>query len=341
MKDAFDARRAIVEKLESLTELKGRLKEHVEMLAHTIGPRSYEEHPESLERAATFLEETWQNQGYEVRRQTYHYGAYKNWFTYVKAGKGVNLEVTIRGREKPEEIVLVGAHHDSAGNAPGADDNASGDAALVEISREMRYAMPAKTVRFVAFSHEEPPYGGTRAMGSTRYAVEARKRGDNIISMMALDAIGYYSDQPGSQKQVVVSIPNQPDTQPQEITSFPDIGNFLAFVGHGGSRQLVEDAASVFRRNAAFPTEVVVAPVDGLYKFGEIAVLPEPYEKVGWSDHASFWGQGYNNAIMVTDTGPLRNPHYHKNTEIVDSLDFNGLTLVTAGLTDVVRYLAA
>ena len=97
----------------------------------------------------------------------------------------------------------------------------------------------------------------------------------------------------------------------------------------------------MFRRNATFPTVELVVPIDELEKFGEIAYVPAPYTKAGWSDHASFWGQGYNNAIMVTDTGPLRNPHYHTVTETVDSLDFNGLTLVTAGLTDVVRYLAA
>lgn len=330
MKDAFDPRRAAVEQREYLNELRGRLEVHVEMLAHTIGPRSYEEHPESLERAASFLEETWQKQGYGVRKQIYPYQT-NGWLRFLgirNDGVGVNLEVTVRGREKPEEIVVIGAHYDSAGNTPGADDNASGVAALLEISREMRNAMPAKTVRFVAFSHEEPPYSYTRAMGSTRYAVEAREKGDNIISMIALEAIGFYTDQPGSQQQ-------------HDVVSLPNIGNFLAFVGYEGSRQLVEQAARVFKRNAAFPTVELVAPVDELYKFGEIALVPAPYADAGRSDHASFWGQGYNNAIMVTDTAPLRNPHYHKDTDTVETLDFNGLTLVTAGLTDVVRDLAA
>lgn len=112
MKEAFDPRRATVEQQESLIVLRGRLKGHVEMLAHTIGPRSYEEYPESLERAATFLEETWQEQGYDVRRQTYLYPAYN--FLRIpmyKEGVGVNLEVTMRGREKPEEIVVIGAHY--------------------------------------------------------------------------------------------------------------------------------------------------------------------------------------------------------------------------------------
>lgn len=328
MTEAFDARKA-VEQQESLTQLKERLEGHAEMLACTIGPRSYEEHPESLERAATFIEETWQNQGYDIRRQTYLYQP-NGWMRLLGArrdGVGVNLEVTVRGRERPGEIVVIGAHYDSAGHSPGADDNASGVAALLEISSALKNAELAKTVRFVAFSHEELPYGGTRAMGSTRYAVEARKREDNIISMMAFDAIGYYSDQPGSQQQL-------------DVVSLPDIGNFLAFVGHEGSRQLVEGAASVFRRNADFPTVELVAPKDGLYKSGEIAVLPEPYEKAGWSDQASFWGQDYD-AFMVTDTAFLRNRHYHKVTDTVDTLDFNGLALVTAGLTDVVRYLAA
>lgn len=329
MKDVFDPRRAAVEQQESLTELKRRLEGHVEMLAHTIGPRSYEEYPRSLERAATFIEETWQNQGYGVRRQTYPYQP-NGWMRLLgirNDGVGVNLEVTVLGREQPEEIVLIGAHYDSAGNTPGADDNASGIAALLEISRKMRNAMPARTVKFVAFSHEEPPYSFTKAMGSTRYAVEARKNGDNITSMMALEAIGFYSDQPGSQKQ-------------HDVVSLPDIGNFLAFVGYEGSRQLVEQAARVFRKNAAFPTVELVAPVDELKIIGEIARLPEPYEDAGRSDHASFWGQGYRNAIMVTDTGPLRNPYYHETPEPVESLDFNGLTLVTVGLTDVVRDLA-
>ena len=329
MKAAFDVRRAEVEEQESLTELKGRLEGHVEMLAHTIGPRSYEKHPGSLERAATFIETTWQEQGYDVRRQTYSYQP-NGWMRFLgirRDGVGVNLEATLRGIERPEEIVVIGAHYDSAGNAPGADDNASGVAALLEISREMRNAMPAKTVKFVEVRHEEPPYFGTRAMGSARYAVEARERGDNITSMIVLDAIGFYSDQPGSQKQ-------------HDVVPLPDTGNFLAFIGYEKSQQLVEGAASVFRRNAAFPTAVLVVPADKLVIVGEIAHVLEPYEDAARSDHASFWGQGYD-AFMVTDTAFLRSQHYHTITDTVGTLDYNGLALVTAGLTDVVRYLAA
>ena len=283
--------------------LADRLRGHVVALAAEIGER-HVLRPRALGDAATFIGREWRAQGYEVRPQEYE----------VQDVACANLEVTCRGRSRPDEIVLVGAHYDSVPGSPGADDNASGVAALLEISRAVGAAAPRRTVRCVAFVNEEPPFFLTEDMGSRRYARAARAAGDDIRLMLSLETIGYYSEAAGSQHY-----------PPLLGRFYPDRGNFAAFVSNLRSRAALRRLVAAFRARSDFPVEHAAT----------LALIPG----VGWSDHASFWRQGYP-AIMVTDTAPYRYPYYHDTEDTPDKLDFDALARLVHGLSQAVVALA-
>jgi len=223
-----------------------------------------------------------------------------------------NVVVDVAG-ETPE-LVVVGAHYDSAQGAPGADDNATGVAAALELLRELSKTRMHKTLRIVLFANEEPPYFQSEGMGSLVHAKAARSRGDQIDAMLSLESVGYFSDAAGSQQY------------PWPIgLLYPDRGDFVAFVGNVGSRALVRRAIGTFRSAAAFPSEG--------------AALPESIPGVGWSDQWAFWQLGYR-AIMVTDTAPFRNPQYHMGRDSAATIDYQRLARVTRGLARVVEELA-
>jgi hypothetical protein len=166
-----------------------RLRTHVEQLASDIGERNVFR-PTSLQAAASYVEHEWEHQGYAVERLAYD----------VSGVRCLNLEITRSGGARDREILLIGAHYDTVTGSPGANDNASGVSALVEISRLFASIEPALTVRFVAFVNEEPPFFMTRQQGSTVYAEAARRRGDDIRLMASIETIGWYSSEPGSQR---------------------------------------------------------------------------------------------------------------------------------------------
>ncbi len=280
-----------------------RLRRHVETLAGEIGERNVP-HYIALSKAADYVDSSLSDAGFTVARQGYRVGTQ---ICY-------NLEVEIPGTDRATEILVIGAHYDSVLGSPGANDNATGVAALVEIARECAAARPSRTVRFVAFVNEEPPYFQTEAMGSLVYARRCRERGDNVVGMLSLETIGYYSDARGSQKY------------PFPLGLFyPSTGNFLGFVANRGSRDLLFDAIASFRRHARFPSEG--------------GALVESLPGIGWSDHWSFWQVGYP-AIEVTDTAPFRYPHYHTLADTPDKVDYDRLSLVTGALGIVVADLA-
>ena len=250
------------------------LRAHVRMLAGEIGERNVFR-PSALRAAADFIAAEWQAQGYPVAAQTYE----------VHGIACANLEVTRSGTRTPSEIIIVGAHYDSVAGSPGADDNGSGVAALLEMSRCFAGALPERTVRFVAFVNEEPPFFSTRRMGSDVYARAARARGDDIRLMMSLETIGYHREEPASQRY-----------PPLFSRFYPERGNFIAFVANLASRKRLRQAVEAFRAHSDFP-------VEALATFG---LIPG----VAWSDHRSFWRQAYR-ALMVTDTAFYRYPHYH------------------------------
>jgi Zn-dependent M28 family amino/carboxypeptidase len=214
---------------------------------------------------------------------------------------------TVRNIETGAGPFVIGAHYDSVPGSPGADDNASGVAVLIELAR---MGLPA---RFVAFANEEMPYFQSGEMGSYLWAERAHKAGERIDAMLSLEMLGYYRDAPGTQKY-----------PPPLSWFYPDRGDFVAFVGDIGSRGLVRRTVGAFRRNAQFPSQGVAAP----------AGIPG----VTWSDHWSFRQHDYP-AIMVTDTAFFRNPHYHLASDTPDKLDYERMARVTLGLAATIREL--
>jgi Zn-dependent M28 family amino/carboxypeptidase len=284
--------------------LRGRLEGHVRMLAETIGERNLWHYP-ALSAAADYIEQTFARQGYHHESES-----------FPSRGKTVrNIIAEKPGRPGTKAILLVGAHYDTVLGSPGANDNGSGVAALLELAGLFAESDPDCTLRFVAFVNEESPFSRSHEMGSLVHARAARARGERIDAMLSLETIGYYSDRPNSQHY------------PFPLSYlYPRTADFIGFVGNLGSRTLVRDALRAFRRHAEFPSEG--------------AAVPAWIRGVGWSDHWSFWQAGYP-AIMVTDTAFFRYAHYHGAEDTPDKLDYGRMARVVAGLANVVRELAA
>ncbi len=279
------------------------LRRHVHVLAENIGERNIY-HPAALSEAADYIEQEWRAMGYEVTRQTYE----------LEGVGSSNLEITRRGTRRADDICLIGAHYDSVIGSPGANDNGSGVAAILEMARHFADVDVDRTVRFVAFVNEEPPIFYGRKMGSYIYAKAARQRGDDIRLMASLETIGCYSDRPGSQYY-----------PPLFRHFYPDTGNFIAFVSNLRSRRVLRRFASAFRQNSQFPAEHVAT----------FSWVPG----VSWSDHLSFWRHGYR-ALMVTDTAPYRYPHYHAPTDTAEKLNYESMAEVVEGLNGAVMSLS-
>ncbi len=280
------------------------LQKDLERLAGQIGERNTL-HPVAYAEAARFVERRLAGAGYAVDRQSYE----------VKGRPIVNLVAEIKGGGRADEIVVIGAHYDSAPGTPGANDNGTGTVALLALADLLRPFAPDRTLRLVAFANEEPPHFQTEAMGSLVYAQECKLRGDRIVAMLALETMGYFDDTPGSQKY------------PAPFRWFyPDTGNFIAVIGNTDSMTLVKEVVGSFRRHAAFPSEG--------------GAVPDRIEGAGWSDHWAFWQCGYP-GVMVTDTAPFRYPHYHLATDTPDKIDYDRLARVVLGLRDVIEELCA
>ncbi len=291
---------ALPELTSAQLELLAELQHHVEHLGVTIGERNLFR-PGALRDSAEYIRATWTDAGFtDIRSQQYA----------VRGVTCANLEVEIPGTVQPGEIVVIGAHYDSVPGSPGANDNGSGVAALLALSRRYAHQQPHRTLRFVAFVNEEPPFFQTSHMGSLVYARQSREQGENIVAMISLETIGYYSDAPGSQRY-----------PPPFGLFYPSQGNFIAVVGHTGSGELVRRAIRVFRETTPFPSEG--------------AALPSWIPGVGWSDHWSFWRAGYP-GIMITDTAPFRYPHYHSAHDLPAAMDFDRMARVVDGLHHVI-----
>lgn len=288
--------------LEGEEELEERLLADVKRLV-AFGPRHVGA-PTQLHGAGRWLEDELSSAGYEVEQQRF----------LVDGVACDNLSGAISGSSKPDEIVVVGAHYDTEPQTPGADDNASGVAALLALARQFAQApRPARTLRFVAFVNEEMPHFYTGNMGSFQAARESKQRGENVVAMLSLESIGYFSTTPGSQQY-----------PPGLSWFYPTTGDFIAFVGNLASRALLRETMSAFRSRARVASEG--------------AALPEMLPGVSWSDHWAYWKHGYP-ALMVTDTAPFRNPHYHRPSDTPDTLDTLRMTHVVLGLQAVIERL--
>jgi peptidase M28-like protein len=281
--------------------LRAELKADVEKLAGEIGERNLSHYPQLL-RAADFIESSLASAGLAARRVSYE----------VRGRACHNIEVEISGTRP--EIFVVGAHYDSVSGCPGANDNASGVAALLALARRFAGKPTAQTLRFVAFVNEEPPYFQTEEMGSFVYAKSCKARGDRITGMISLETIAYFSDAPGSQRYPSAGLG----------FFYPSKGNFISFAANTTSRSLLRKTVSAFRKTGKLPCEG--------------ASLPAAIPGIGWSDHWAFWQCRYP-AIMVTDTAPFRYPHYHEPTDTPEKLDYDRFALVVTGMQSVISEL--
>ncbi|MDH5428155.1 MAG: M20/M25/M40 family metallo-hydrolase [Nitrospirota bacterium] len=284
---------------DEIRALEGELRSHVDMLAGEIGERNVFRYPQ-LVSAADYIEQTLSEAGYEVARQEYD----------VSGQACENIEAEVRGTERPDEIVLIGAHYDSVKGSPGANDNATGVAATLALARAFAQNPTPRTLRFVAFTNEEPPFFQTRHMGSRMYAKRSRQRDEHIILMLSLETIGYYSNESGSQSYVF----------PLHFF-YPSTGNFIAFVSNVENGPLVRQLIGAFRRHTSFPSE-------GAALWGW---LPG----VGWSDHWAFWKEGFP-AVMVTDTALFRDPTYHTSNDTPKNIHYEHFARVVSGLQRVI-----
>jgi len=283
-------------------KLRDELRADVEMLAGKIGERNLNRYPQ-LQASAEFIESSFVQAGLKPERDTY---ALNNLACH-------NIVAEIAGSSP--DIVLIGAHYDSVFGAPGANDNGSGVAGTLALARRFAGKTTPKTLRFVAFVNEEPPYFQTSQMGSFVYATRCKERGDKIAAMISLETIGYFSDAPDSQRYPA----------PGLGVFYPTTGNFIGFVSNMGSQSLLRRALSTFRAQEKLPSQG--------------ATLPAFIPGVSWSDQWSFWQHGYP-AMMVTDTAPFRYSPYHQPTDTPDKLDYDRFALVVSGMEKVIEDLA-
>ena len=275
----------------------------VQKLAGEIGVRNYQRY-ENLGLAKEYIARRFRALGYAPEPEVFE----------ARGLEFVNLIASVPGASPDAEVVIVGAHYDSAIDCPAANDNGSGVAALLALAEHFVGKRPRREIRFVAFTNEEPPFSFGPQMGSHVTARRCHARGERIAAAISLETLAYYSDEPNSQAY-----------PPPVGLFYPSTGNFVGFVSNIKSRPLLDQALGTFRQHVSFPSEG--------------AALPALTPGVGWSDHWSFWQFGYP-AIMVTDTAPFRYPHYHRATDTPDKLDYKRLARVVVGLESVVADLA-
>lgn len=279
-----------------------RLEAHVRTLSERLGPRD-EAHPENLERVAAYIRNEMQQAGGEVVDQPYRVlgTPYRN--VIARFGPGT------------DERLVVGAHYDTAGPFPGADDNASGIAALIELAHRLGDTGPSLTVELVAFTLEEPPHFRTPQMGSAVHATALRQQGVKVRLMMALEMLGYFSTAPGSQHYPL----------PLLKLLYPSRGDFIAVVGQLDQPRAVRRVKRAMQGVEGLSVRSINAP----------RFLPG----VDFSDHLNYWEAGYP-AVMITDTAFYRNPHYHTPHDTPDTLDYPRMARVVEGLHIAILALA-
>jgi|SRR5581483_9395789 len=279
------------------TDLAQRLRRHVQVLA--AAPRT----PGSPQHTRTrrYLHETLSDAGWTTRDVAY---------AAVQGVACTNVfaePAAVFGQMQPAlPLVIVGAHYDSVPDSPGADDNASAVAALLELGRLLapHIAAPAARLQLVAYDLEE--YG---LVGSACHSQDLKKTGAQVKGMIALEMLGFVDHRPGSQR-----------LPPLLVGKYPDVGNFIGIVGNEASRSVLEAVTAGMKSVPGLPVEVLAVPDTG-------HILRE----TRLSDHSSFWDQGFP-ALMITDTSFMRNPHYHQVSDTPATLDYDFLARVTAGV---------
>jgi hypothetical protein len=270
-----------------MDDLIARLRGHVDVLAELIGERNTS-HPEALESARTYLRRELSGMGHRVSEQPFQ----------VHNRAAVNLEVVLQGTKPTKPTLVIGAHYDSAPGTPGADDNASAVATLLEISRTLANRRLKRTVRIVFYDCEEPPHFNFGEMGSQHHAAELRKSGEAVMGMICLESVGYF---PSSSKE-------------RWDTPWPlRWANRLL-----GQRYIVvvSDVASL-RFGWRFVWRFVTS---GFFPVLPAALPVRWVPDIALSDHRGYWEQNFS-ALMITDTAHLRNPNYHQKSDRLATLD--------------------
>ncbi len=285
-------------------DTQNNLEKTVNFLAKEIGSRGYFQ-IDALTKTADYIKSVLRSYGYTVLIQPY------------KAEGNIyeNIFIEKIGSKSPEKILVIGAHYDTVAGTPGADDNASGVAALLELARLHKEESLDKTLQFVAFALEEPPFFRSKFMGSYVYAKNLSKEGKIIDGMICLESIGYFTDKPDSQLFPL----------PFFRFMYPTTGNFIAFVSNFHSKSFLNRAKTAFKNGTDLPVESISA----------FSLIPG----IDFSDHRSFWKFGYN-AFMVTDTAFYRNTQYHGAGDIPETLDYERMAKVVLGLKSAIEELA-
>jgi Zn-dependent M28 family amino/carboxypeptidase len=276
-----------------------RLESHVRFLADPAHPRDWK-HPEGLERASGYIAGELGKTGALISDQPYTIGNFESKNVIARFGPDSGPRI------------IVGAHYDACGPHPGADDNASGVAGLLELARLLDAQLLASPVELVAYSTEEPPWFGGREMGSAQHASALARSKANVKAMISLEMIGYFvAEQPPGDSLLLRLL-------------YPSNGQFIAVVGRWQDRGLVRNVKSCFRG----ATTVQAVSYSGPAKYG-----------VDLSDQRSYWAHGFP-GIMVTDTAFLRSNHYHSPTDTAETLDYRRLAGVVDGVFSAVVDLA-
>lgn len=286
---------------ESQVRLRDRMQRDVEELSGDIGPRSAARSVREVLAAERWIIDRLEADGIRPQRVEVDMGGVQV----------ANVEASFPGSERPEQIIIIGGHYDTVPGSPGANDNASGVALLLAAAGRLRDQTMGRTVRVVFFVNEEHPFSGGVQMGSRVYAEGCRARGDDIIAMICVDGVGYYSSAPGSQNY------------PAFVFGLPSKGNFIAFGSNLDNKPLLDRVLAIFQQESRFPS--IGAASDS--------------KDAGRSDHAPFWWQGYP-AISMSDTAEFRDPNYHRPTDTADQLNYDQMARMADGFIRTVRVLA-
>ena len=279
-------------------DLEHHLRRHVELIAGDIGER-HVGRISALNQAADYIESEFRSYGYEPQRESF----------IADSEEVSNIYAEIEGTN--QEVVIIGAHYDTVPGSPGANDNTSGIAAMLELARLHRHEKSRPTIRFIAFVNEEQPYFLTPMMGSQVHAERSSQKKEEIICMFSLETIGYYTNVPNSQRY------------PFPFSMFyPSEGNFIGFVANLKSRPELNRAITAFRSKARINSEGLAAP--------------RAIADINRSDQVSFWRIGAP-AIMITDTANYRYSQYHLPTDTPEVVHYPELAKVVVGLTAVVH----
>lgn len=266
------------------------LKRHVENIHFDRNP--YDGYPK-LEQAAQYIEREFQKIGWDVKEDYFEWEgrSYKN----IVAEK--------KGMTSPHRVFILGAHYDTVPGSPGADDNASAIAVLLEVARNIQTAPLDGTVRLIAFSLEEYNF-----VGSIHYVEKFQRGEEKILGMISLEMVGFTG-------------PRQDYPPYLNPKYYPNVGDFIAIIGNERSKELLEKVCRSFKTNIRqLPLEFLIVPGNG-----------EGMEEVRLSDHSTFWDHGFP-ALLVTDTSFLRNPNYHLPSDRMETLDFEFMQNVAVGI---------